>query len=72
MQARSDDVDLGPQLKAALREAGIDVFMCRVERVDGTLFATLMLKGFATQLQSPAGLDDAAALADLVEQAKQA
>lgn len=63
-------VDLGLQLQAALRSAGVNVFMCRVERYSDTLFATLMLQGFATQLQSAPGLDDTAAILDLVEQAK--
>jgi hypothetical protein len=44
--------------------------MCRVERHDDMLFATLMLKGFATELQSSRGLDDEAAILDLVEKVK--
>lgn len=67
-----NNVDLGLHLQTALRAAGVTVFMCRVERYPDTLFATLMLKGFATQLQSAPGLDDDAAIADLVEKAKQA
>jgi len=63
-------MDLGLQLQAALRDAGVNVFMCRVERYADMLFATLVLKGFATELQSSPGLDDAAAIRDLVEKAK--
>jgi hypothetical protein len=63
-------MDLGPELQTALRAAGVTVFMCRVERHDDMLFATLMLKGFATQLQSSPGLSDDAAILELVEQAK--
>jgi hypothetical protein len=63
-------MDLGLQLQAALRAAGVTVFMCRVERHEEMLFATLMLKGFATELQSSPGLDDEAAILDLVEKVK--
>ena len=66
-------MDLGLRLQTALREAGVTVFMCRAERLDDTtVFATLMLRGFATQLQSGPGLDDDAAIAELVEKAKAA
>ena len=63
-------MDLGSRLKTALREAGVNVFMCRVKRDAGMLFATLVLSGYSTQLQSAPGLDDEAAIRDLVEQAK--
>jgi hypothetical protein len=65
-----ESIDLGPRLKAALRAAGVNVFMCRVERHAETLFATLVLQGFSTQLQSSPGLDDDAAILELVEAAK--
>lgn len=63
-------MDLGPRLQAALRAAGVTVFMCRVERYADMLFATLLLKGFATELQSAPGLDDDAAIVDLVEKVR--
>ncbi len=63
-------MELGLVLQAALRAAGVNVFMCRVERHSDMLFATLVLKGFATELQSSPGLDDDAAILDLVEKAK--
>lgn len=63
-------MDLSLQLKEALRAAGVNVFMCRVERYADMLFATLVLQGFATELQSSPGLDDEAAIRDLVEKAK--
>lgn len=63
-------MDLGLQLQTALRAAGVTVFMCRVERHEDMLFATLMLEGFATELQSSPGLDDDAAILDLVERTK--
>ncbi len=63
-------MDLGVRLKEALGDAGIAVFMCKVERYGDMLFATLVLKGFATELQSSPGLDDEAAIRDLVEKAK--
>jgi hypothetical protein len=62
-------MDLSEQLKVALRDAGVTVFMCRVERYEDMLFATLVLKGFSTELQSAPGLDDEAAIRDLVDQA---